>query len=247
MAKLINEIGNQYGYLTVIARVENEGTRAKWRCQCKCGKIIDVIGKNLRNGNTRSCGCLAKKLLCEKHKDKHADMIGKIYGYLTILDYGGYAIKPDGRKDRLMKCQCNLCGSIKEIRCSDLKLGKTISCGCINSRGNTFINLFLKEHKINFQSEYKIESCKDIRPLPFDFAIFDKNNNLFCLIEYQGRQHYNCDQNNGWNNSKNFEIIQKHDKIKLDYCLTNNINLVRISYKENLSHRLEEVINGLQC
>ena len=141
--KLINEVGNVYGYLTVIERVENEGTRAKWRCKCKCGNIIEVIGKNLRNGNTRSCGCLAKELLMEKHKATHADMIGKDYGFLTVIDYGGYAIKPDGRKDRMMKCQCNLCGSIKEIRCSDLKLGKTKSCGCMNSVGNTTIKLYL--------------------------------------------------------------------------------------------------------
>lgn len=35
---LKNEIGNTYGYLTVIARAENtkEG-RAQWLCQCKCG------------------------------------------------------------------------------------------------------------------------------------------------------------------------------------------------------------------
>lgn len=29
-----------------------------WKCKCDCGKIIYVSGTKLRNGNTRSCGCL---------------------------------------------------------------------------------------------------------------------------------------------------------------------------------------------
>lgn len=29
-----------------------------WRCKCDCGKAVDVIGKQLRRGQTQSCGCL---------------------------------------------------------------------------------------------------------------------------------------------------------------------------------------------
>lgn len=55
---LKNELGNTYGYLTVIARAENtkEG-RAQWLCRCKCGNEVVVLGKHLRSGNTKSCGC----------------------------------------------------------------------------------------------------------------------------------------------------------------------------------------------
>ena len=34
--------------------------RAKWKCQCDCGNITSVLGKCLRNGMTKSCGCLQK-------------------------------------------------------------------------------------------------------------------------------------------------------------------------------------------
>lgn len=241
--KLINEIGNTYGYLTVIDRVPNEGTRAKWKCQCKCGNIVEVIGKSLRNGSTRSCGCFARELLVEKCKELHKNMIGKNYGFLTVIDYGGYAIKPDGRKDRMMKCKCNLCGSIKEVRCADLTLGRTKSCGCMNSVGNTTIKLYLQAHNIEFKSEYKIDTCKDIYPLPFDFAIIH-NNNIKCLIEYQGIQHFTC-EHHGWDDQDKFENIQKHDKIKYNYCKDNNINLQYITYQDNIIQRLEEILNGL--
>ena len=31
--------------------------RAVWRCQCECGNIVKVVGKFLRDGRTKSCGC----------------------------------------------------------------------------------------------------------------------------------------------------------------------------------------------
>jgi len=32
--------------------------KATWVCLCECGKETVAIGKNVRNGNTKSCGCL---------------------------------------------------------------------------------------------------------------------------------------------------------------------------------------------
>lgn len=57
----INEIGNKHGRLVV---VEDAGRsrkgRALWRCVCDCGNEIVVSGHVLRNGNTKSCGCLQR-------------------------------------------------------------------------------------------------------------------------------------------------------------------------------------------
>ena len=33
--------------------------RIFWKCKCDCGKIVNVSSNNLRNRQTRSCGCLA--------------------------------------------------------------------------------------------------------------------------------------------------------------------------------------------
>ena len=58
------ETGQRFGRLTVLHRAENDATgRARWRCQCECGKQIDAQGKKLRNGHTSSCGCLRGSLL----------------------------------------------------------------------------------------------------------------------------------------------------------------------------------------
>lgn len=53
-----NEIGNTFGKLTVLERVENHHTgTAKWLCICECGNKTKVLGTSLRNGKTKSCGC----------------------------------------------------------------------------------------------------------------------------------------------------------------------------------------------
>ena len=48
-----------FGNLRVLERVENnKDMRAQWLCKCDCGKKLVVLGKNLRSGHTKSCGCL---------------------------------------------------------------------------------------------------------------------------------------------------------------------------------------------
>lgn len=51
----------KFGRLTPI-RIANENGRVKWLCQCDCGNYTEVIQKNLCNGNTKSCGCLAREI-----------------------------------------------------------------------------------------------------------------------------------------------------------------------------------------
>lgn len=58
MVKKINLIGSRFGILTVVGEVPAH-PRRKWRCKCDCGgeSILDTAP--LRNGNTKSCGCIS--------------------------------------------------------------------------------------------------------------------------------------------------------------------------------------------
>ena len=61
MGRFIDETGNKYNRLSVISRAFPEGkTGGWWNCRCDCGKEIVIRGVSLRNGNTKSCGCLQK-------------------------------------------------------------------------------------------------------------------------------------------------------------------------------------------
>jgi hypothetical protein len=61
-ASLISLVGNRYGKLVVIERVENNRVgHVCYRCKCDCGGETIVDATNLRNGNTNSCGCIKSK------------------------------------------------------------------------------------------------------------------------------------------------------------------------------------------
>ena len=63
-SKYIDIIGQKYGKLTVIKRVEdyvaNNNSYVQLLCKCDCGKEITVLKTNLINGHTLSCGCIGK-------------------------------------------------------------------------------------------------------------------------------------------------------------------------------------------
>lgn len=66
--------GDRYGRLTVLERCGSKDNRAIFNCRCDCGNELIVLGKNLRNGNTKSCGCLVSdtaRLLNERTKTIH--------------------------------------------------------------------------------------------------------------------------------------------------------------------------------
>ena len=53
--------GQRFGMLLVIKRVENNGPRATWLCQCDCGNQSRSWTQNLLNGLSTSCGCVRTK------------------------------------------------------------------------------------------------------------------------------------------------------------------------------------------
>lgn len=57
----------EFGLLQVIKKVQsdeksktNKAKHAFWLCKCQCGNEVIVSSRDLRSGDTKSCGCLAK-------------------------------------------------------------------------------------------------------------------------------------------------------------------------------------------
>lgn len=232
---LKNEIGNIYGYLTVIERAENtkEG-RAMWKCKCKCGNETIVLGKHLRSGNTKSCGCYQRERAAQANMDRVGSLVGQKFGKLTVICENGFITHASGKRSRIYYCECECGNIVPSAQHQYLAYGDLTSCGCIRSRGEYQIEQLLKEHNIEYVREYSFSDLVDDLPLRFDFAIF-KNNQLLRLIEFQGEQHYN--PSNGFYN----ETIIEHDRMKREYCNKNNIKLVIINYKRNYDIKYEDL------
>ena len=64
MPKLIDLTGYRLGRLKVIGKWNVHQCRndTMWLCKCECGKEVIVRGSTLRNGQSKSCGCLRAEI-----------------------------------------------------------------------------------------------------------------------------------------------------------------------------------------
>lgn len=64
MPKFIDLTGRRFGRLIVIERCGcTPHGDVKWKCLCDCGCDAVVIGASLKNGSTKSCGCLLRETI----------------------------------------------------------------------------------------------------------------------------------------------------------------------------------------
>lgn len=119
----IDLFGQTFGRLTVLERgPSRENSAAQWYCRCACGTTKLLRASSLRNGTTRSCGCLHREAA-----SRHIELTGQVFGRLTVIRY-----VPNGATDGAggWKCRCE-CGKETVVKSSPLQKGKTRSCGCL--------------------------------------------------------------------------------------------------------------------
>lgn len=226
----VDETNNRYGRLTVLELVGAKGSDRgmRWKCQCDCGNIIEVAGKDLRQGKTQSCGCLMNEV---RGQSLVVDETGKIYGRLTVIE----RVKEQSGKARWI-CQCE-CGNITIVNGTDLRTGKVLSCGCISSWGEQQILSILQNNNIAYKKEKAFTdliSAKGGHPR-FDFAIYN-DNGLCCLIEYQGIQHYKDCGDFGSEQRNNT------DALKQEYCKARGIHLYEVRYDEPIEQAIKTIL-----
>ena len=100
------------------------------------------------------------------------------------------------------------------------------------SRAEIKIREILEEAGLNFKMEYIFPDLKthNGRPLRFDFVIFDDDNNIDFLIEYQGKQHYEA--SNKFGGKRGLYQQQYNDNQKRRFCALHDLYLIEIPYTE---------------
>lgn len=123
-----NLTGQRFNRLVAIEYVpvpEKQGTF--WRCKCDCGNEKIIRSSVLKNGKTKSCGCLQKERVSQT---SIKDISNQRFGKLIAIE------RLDKKKSGvyLWKCLCD-CGNYTEVSTSALTSGNTKSCGCNRSIG----------------------------------------------------------------------------------------------------------------
>jgi hypothetical protein len=151
------------------------------------------------------------------------------------------------RQKSWFHCEC--CHHSWETSYNAIRSGN----GCPNcnlSKGEKRIQEILDENEIMYKAQFYFSDCVYEAPLKYDFAIFNKNK-LYALCEYQGIQHYEpvdfASKGAEWANSM-FELNQKRDNIKRDYCKNNNLKLIEIPYWDfgEIDNIITDLIRNMQ-
>lgn len=83
------------------------------------------MGSSLKNGNTKSCGCLKRA----HDTRKIDDLSNQVFKNLVVL-YRDKSSSGYGKHAKWI-CECKICGNKKSIRGSDLRNGSIFDCGCL--------------------------------------------------------------------------------------------------------------------
>lgn len=131
----------------------------------------------------------------------------------------------------LWKCLNDGCGEEFKMCWGNILQGQNCSY-CKESKGERKINTWLKQESLPYDKQYTFEDLIGINGglLRFDSVVFSdkEKSKLKMIIEYDGKQHFECIK--GWQTEEQFKLQQYHDKLKNEYCKTNNIKLLRIPY-----------------
>lgn len=199
------------------------------------------------------------KIICPKHGEfiqsfiEHKHMKGDacpkchiplIYTQEVFLDlcckkYGDlydYSLVKYERSNRNVKIICKKHGIFEKTPNKFLSGQGCQKCSRAMSYGEQSVEKVLNKMGENYKMQYWFKDCKAKSYLKFDFAVF-RGDELFCLIEYDGEQHYGIFEFH----KGEFEKTKKRDKIKTDYCLQNNIKLIRIPYWEK--NNIEKILS----
>lgn len=139
MKNPIDLSGLRFGRLVVTGKSEERRNGLIcWECHCDCGSDIVAVGKNLKNGQKKSCGCLRsglhlKESSCNRdkridHNVARNDLTGRKFGRLFVI---GQAENSINRRGARWLCKCD-CGNEIIARGDMLNSGDVKSCGCLS-------------------------------------------------------------------------------------------------------------------
>jgi len=129
----IDLTGKHFGRLTVLHKLSRRSWGSiVWRCKCECGNLASVDGSSLRDGLTRSCGCLMREI-CSKKNSKPEAARNKVWWmYKTHAHKLALPLKLNAKQfDKLIFGNCYYC-CLPPSRVSTSFAGNSILCNGID-------------------------------------------------------------------------------------------------------------------
>jgi hypothetical protein len=136
--RFVDIAGKTIGRLHVLRSVRTKSGRPAWECSCSCGIVVTIDSSSLLSRGTKSCGCA--------RGGRNIDITNQSFGRLTAIK----RVENSKPKSKWL-CMCS-CGATATVRLSELKAGKTQSCGCLRKeinrkRGPEILKKYVNIHR----------------------------------------------------------------------------------------------------
>jgi len=220
LIKCSEKHNDKYDY----SMVEYKNTTHKIKIICKeHGVFLQRPSAHLSGQGCMKCRLDNRRMGLNTFLQRCKDIHGDKYDYSLVTEY----------KNSLMKvkiiCKKHGVFEISPEHHTNRKQGCSI---CKESIGEKLISKYLDDNNIEYKREYVFSDCKNIKELRYDFYLPKYN----LCIEYNGIQHYEPIEHFGGMNTLINQRIK--DKIKVEYCKNNNIQLLIIRYDEVIEDKL---------
>jgi len=229
--KFISKSNEKHNFKYDYSLVDYKNNNTKVKIICKKHGEFEQLPFN----HLKGVGCMIcsgkKKLTNQEFINRSNDVHNFKYDY-SITNY------INNKSD--VEIICKKHGKFTQKACYHLT-----GHGCQNctfSKMEDYVENFLKNNNFIYQRQFIFEDLKDKGHLKFDFAMFDENNILKYLLEYNGEQHYIFKGHFGMKR-EHFEGIQRRDKLKIEYCKNKKIDLKIIKYDQEIDLELNELLN----
>ena len=221
--QFIDEMAEKNPAIKILGRYRNNKTPIEVSCNV-CGYEWSPIPNSL----IEMKGCPKCKGLLRKTQEEFVREMAEKHPTITVIgEYVNNRVK--------VKCFCNECETYF-FSAPHTMLSNGNGCpNCTTSRGENRIKEWLNNNEVEYSFQHVFKECKDVRVLPFDFYIPSLN----MTIEYDGIQHF--EPKDFFGGEESFNKLKEHDSIKSNYCMENNIRLLRIPY-----FQYEEIENILE-
>ena len=198
----------------------------------KCGNLYEVRPyKHLGGGRCPKCARKGRAKTTEEFKEDVYKLVKDEYEVMEEYKNTNTDIS----------MRHNVCGNEFPVKPSSF-LSRGRRCGdCKDSKGERNIKDFLDENNIAYEREKEFDGMVNVGNLRFDFYLPEYN----VAIEFDGIQHF--EHVPYFTTPEGFERQQENDEIKNNYCLENNIPLLRIDYKKlgNEGKYIQEFLDRL--
>jgi very-short-patch-repair endonuclease len=133
---------------------------------------------------------------------------------------------------------CDVCNKVFTCQLSDITKGVWCSF-CVNKTEQILFDKLIIIYP-SLKTQYKVDWCKNIKHLPFDFVIEERK----IIIELDGKQHF--EQIGKWQTP---EKTRENDLYKMKCANENGYSIIRILQKDVYHNKydwLSELINNVE-